>query len=433
MSMSATTYNGSPLRSYQGPLRVAFFGELGSGNTGNDGSFEVVLEWVRRNVPDAELFAICRGPEELSERFGIHSVPMQAPLKADSRFAGVRVLRQIGRKTRDPAWIFGLLRDTDWVIVSGAGVLESTWARPWMLPYALYGLTLCARGRGTRVALINVGADRARNPFTRWLVAQVARRADYLTLRDHHSVTALRSLDVRVSPEQVRPDLAFALTPPPERAARHPCVGVGLINYFDWRGTAGKRASNRATYERIMISFIGWLLEDGYSVRLLTGDIWDDPCLERVLGIVRSRHPDLGRDRLIGEPARDLHELMKQMRDVEVVVGARYHNVITALRLGKPILALSYAPKTKQAMEMFGLGPFGHRLDAIDLPTLKEQFCQLYSQRAAISQELRTKLTEVEARLQVQQEEFVADFLLSPSRPARTQSLPVRIVQNAYH
>jgi polysaccharide pyruvyl transferase WcaK-like protein len=276
-----------------------------------------------------------------------------------------------------------------------------------------------------------VGADRAQNRLTRWFVARVARRADYLTLRDQHSAEALRSLRVDASNEQIYPDLAFALPRPADEPPRHPCVGVGLINYFDWRGRPATRATNRATYERTMIALVEWLLESGYAVRLLTGDIWDDPCLERVRGALRTRHPDLDPNRLMGTPARDLHELMKQLSGVEVVIGARYHNVIAALRLAKPILALSYAPKANQAMELFGLGPFSHRLDAIDLPRLKDQFTELYARRVEIAHDLCIKRTEIEMQLQAQAEQFLTEFLLSPAPRESSRRLRRRITQAA--
>jgi polysaccharide pyruvyl transferase WcaK-like protein len=289
-----------------------------------------------------------------------------------------------------------------------------------MLPYALYTLTLSARVRGTRIALVNVGADRANNPCSRWLVAQVARRADYLTLRDQHSAAALRSLHVEVVPNAVHPDLAFALAQPPDQTPRHRCVGVGLMCYFDWRGTL----TQRETYEQTMVSLIEWLLEEGYAVRLLTGDIWDDYCLERVLQAVHSAHPGLGPDRFIGDPARDLHQLMQQMLDVEVVIGARYHNIVTALRLAKPVLALSYAPKATEVVEHFGLSSFTHRIDAIDMPTLKQQFRELYGRRAELEREMRTKLIDVEAELQAQEESFVADFFMRGADKQRSTRRP---------
>jgi polysaccharide pyruvyl transferase WcaK-like protein len=161
-----------------------------------------------------------------------------------------------------------------------------------------------------------------------------------------------------------------------------------------------------------MISLVEWLLEEGHPVRLLTGDTWDDPCLERVLEAVRTRHPDLDRELLRGDPARDLHQLMNQMCDVEVVIGARYHNIVTALRLAKPVLALSYAPKAQQVMAQFGLLSFAHPIDAIDLPRLKDQFSELYRRRAELGRQLRAEVTKAEAELEAQREQFVTEFLL---------------------
>ncbi len=405
---------------------MAFFGELGSGNTGNDGSFEATLNWVRRAAPDAEIFAICTGPEQVSARFGIPAMPMHPPAKPNASPRLLRRLQQITRKARTPIWTFRLLRDTDSVIVPGAGVLESTWHRPWMMPYNLYALTLSARARHTPVALVNVGADRPRSRPSRWLVSRVARRATYITVRDEQSATDLRAMRVDISREQVRPDLAFALSPPPEAPPRRRCVGVGLINYFDWRGGPDEQASNRSTYEAAMVSLLEWLLVEGYAVRLLTGDRWDDDYLQRAIGAVRMRHPDVGPDRLFGEPAHDLHELMTQMREVEVVIGARYHNIVSALRLAKPVLALSYAPKTIEVMRRFGLSRYTHPIDAIDPATLREQFQHLYSNRAEIGCRLGATLAEVEAELLAQETQLLGALLSSgTSRTGRRVCEPL--------
>jgi polysaccharide pyruvyl transferase WcaK-like protein len=190
-------------------------------------------------------------------------------------------------------------------------------------------------------------------------------------------------------------------------------VGVGLINYFEWRGSPVEQATNRAAYEETMISLVEWLLEEGHPVRLLTGDVWDDPCLERVLEAVRARHPDLDPDLLMGDPARDLHQLMNQIGDVEVVIGARYHNIVSALRLAKPVLALSYAPKAQQVMEQFGLSTFSHPINGIDLPRLKDQFGELYRQRAEVGRQLRTQVAKAESELEAQREQFVNELLLA--------------------
>jgi polysaccharide pyruvyl transferase WcaK-like protein len=320
------------------------------------------------------------------------------------------VLVKVVRRCGTPLWLFRRLQDTDWVIVPGAGVLESAFYRPWMLPLALYTLTLCARARGTRVALINIGVDRAKSRWTRWLAAHVVRKADYLTLRDQASLAALRALHVDASPDQVYPDLAFNLVSPPQQRPRPRSVGVGLMSFFEWRGTKAELVA----YEAAMVSLVEWLLEEDYAVRLLTGDSGDAPYLERVLEVVRARHPELDPDRLVGEPARDLHQLMSQIGEVEVVIAARFHNVISSLKLAKPILVLAYAPKAHSALELFGLSSLWHPMAALDLPRLEEQFNEMYRRRADIGDGLRGKVAEVEAQARAQGERFVSDFLLSP-------------------
>jgi hypothetical protein len=66
-------------------------------------------------------------------------------------------------------------------------------------------------------------------------------------------------------------------------------------------------------------------------------------------------------------------------------------------------------------MEQFGLSNFTHPIDAIDMPILKSQFSELYRRRAEVGRELRARVTQAEAELQAQREQFVAELLLSRS------------------
>ena len=69
-----TRYGTSAYR----PLRVGLFGLLGSGNLGNDASFEVVLDYLYTSHPDAVLDAMCMGPERLTAEYGIDAIPLQS-------------------------------------------------------------------------------------------------------------------------------------------------------------------------------------------------------------------------------------------------------------------------------------------------------------------------------------------------------------------
>jgi polysaccharide pyruvyl transferase WcaK-like protein len=51
------------------PVRsVALFGYLGSGNIGNDATFETVLGWLRSTYPEVEVRCITIAPEEVTAR-----------------------------------------------------------------------------------------------------------------------------------------------------------------------------------------------------------------------------------------------------------------------------------------------------------------------------------------------------------------------------
>jgi len=72
-----------------------------------------------------------------------------------------------------------------------------------------------------------------------------------------------------------------------------------------------------------------------------------------------------------------LADLMKETAAAGTVVATRYHNLICALRVGTPTLALSYATKTEALMARMGLGAFCHPAREVDAERLLEQFREL--------------------------------------------------------
>ena len=55
---------------------MALFGYLGSGNIGNDATFETVLGWLRSTQPDVEVRCITIAPDEITARYGVPSIPL---------------------------------------------------------------------------------------------------------------------------------------------------------------------------------------------------------------------------------------------------------------------------------------------------------------------------------------------------------------------
>ncbi len=152
--------------------RVALFGYLGSGNIGNDATLETVLDWLRSTQPDVELRCITIAPDEISARYGVPSVPLAWRCRAGQQPVTVKARKLLGRLLDIPR-SYGLVGSVDAVIVPGMGVLEATLGvHPWGMPLWLFVAAAACRLRKRRFVLLDVGAERAENPVTRWLNSQ---------------------------------------------------------------------------------------------------------------------------------------------------------------------------------------------------------------------------------------------------------------------
>lgn len=370
------------------PVRVGVFGLLGSGNLGNDGSLEAVLGYLRAEHPGAVVDALCGGPEIVATRYNIPATRLhwyRGEYRSASR-AGAMAGKGLGKLVdvlRTAAWV----RRHDVVIVPGMGVLEATLPlRPWGFPYALF--LLCASGRllGTRVALVSVGADTIANRSTRALVRWSARLAAYRSYRDDLSRDAMRAMGVDTARDEVYPDLAFSLPAPPASVPSDPPSGPICVGVMAFHGGDGDRTRAEEIHRRYLdgtIRFVRALVEDGRPVRLLMGDECDAPVVAAILDAVDS-------PLVTAAEAVSLADLMKEMAAADTVVATRYHNLICALKVGVPTLALSYAAKSDALMERMGLAAYSHPARDVDADRLLHQFRAL-EQRTA---ELRRTLTD---------------------------------------
>ncbi|WP_203348156.1 polysaccharide pyruvyl transferase family protein [Streptomyces alboflavus] len=383
------------------PVRVGVFGLLGSGNLGNDGSLEAVLGHLRADHPEAVVDALCGGPEVVAARYGIPATRLhwyRGEYRTASR-AGAIAGKGVGKLVdvfRTAAWV----RRHDVVIVPGMGVLEATLPlRPWGFPYALF--LLCASGRllRTRVALVGVGAAAIGDRPTRALVRWSARLAAYRSYRDAPSRDAMREMGVDTARDEVYPDLAFAL-PTPSAGAPSTSSGGGpvCVGVMDFHGGNDDRARAEEIHRRYLdgtTRFVRALVEDGRPVRLVTGDECDATVVAAILDAVDSPLATAAK-------AASLADLMKEMAAADAVVATRYHNLVCALKVGVPTLALSYAAKSDTLMAERGLGAYCHPAREVDADRLLEQFRDLERRSAELRRTLAERNRAAAERLQHQ-------------------------------
>jgi polysaccharide pyruvyl transferase WcaK-like protein len=400
--------------------RVGLFGKLGSGNIGNDASMEAVLGYLRVDHPGADVDAMCTGAEVVAARYGIPTTPLFWYHRYEQRVRGIaaiplKVLGKGADVVRTAAWV----RRHDAVIVPGMGVLEASLPlRPWEFPYAMFLLSASGRLFNTRVALVSVGAGPINQRWTRWLFNGAAKLAFYRSYRNAGSRDAMRQRGLDVTGDHVYPDLAFALSDPPAKPIDPRTVCVGLMAYYGSNDDRNSADQIYSSYVTVMKQFVRWLVDNGRNVRLLVGDTngSDDAVVREILADLQVSRPDLNPSQVTARPVVTLADVMREMQSAASVVAIRFHNVLAALKLCKPTIAIGYSAKHDALMTDMGVPEFCEAVSTLDVDRLIQQFTGLESHSARLHETMIKRKARNEQLLSEQFAELSA--ILFPARGA---------------
>jgi polysaccharide pyruvyl transferase WcaK-like protein len=394
--------------------RVGLFGLLGAGNIGNDASMQAVLDYLRADHPDAIVDAMCPGPDRLRREYGIEGTALHWHHPLEQRAPGplAAALKVLGKGV-DAVRTASRVRRHDVIIVPGMGVLEASLPiRPWETPYAMFLLSASGKLFGTKVALVSVGANLISQRATRWLFDMSARLAYYRSYRDERSKEAMRQRGLDVSADPVYPDLVFALPAPPYDPGDPQLVGMGVMEYYGTNDDRDQADGVHASYVRSMQAFARWLVDGGRRIRLLVGDTCDASMVDEIITDLRAYRPDLGPDWVVAEPVTSYADLTRGMYGAGAVVATRFHNVMCALKLGKPTISLGYAPKNISLMEDMGQAEFIQSANALDVGRLIEQFTEA-ERRSAQLRAVMAERAAANAQLLDQQFARLSELLFS--------------------
>jgi polysaccharide pyruvyl transferase WcaK-like protein len=111
------------------------------------------------------------------------------------------------------------------------------------------------------------------------------------------------------------------------------------------------------------------------------------------------------------------------------VVAIRYHNVLCALKLGKPTIAIGYSPKHAALMTDMGLPGFCEPVSSLDVDQLIERFTELERRSAELRQILAERNAVNSERLDDQFAELSA-VLRGGRQPVRPRSEPLPVVRD---
>ncbi len=437
----------------RGVQRIGVLGHVGNGNLGDEAIFTAVFQNLRARCPGAELCAFTSNPHDTRSRHGIVAFPIRrgttGPANADpghhsaagsswrnavlSQARRVRpliaLLRGVRRLARvclalpaEAAFLTGAFRRVarlDLLVVAGSGQLFDGFGGSWGFPYTLFKWAVLAKLSGARLVFLSVGAGPIRSPLSRFFIRRALALADYRSYRDSSSLALIER--IRFSgPHTVIPDLAFGLSIPPRAATRSGSadriVALNPMAYYARHYWPVHDQTIYTAYVEKIASFGLWLVRHGYTVTLFPGQVRADaPVIDDVVQLMASADPR-SVERVVHKPIATVEELIDLVAAADLITATRYHSVLISALLSKPVVGISYQPKTTDLMTALGQADYVLDIEAFDVPSLIERFTSLEARSPEIGRELQRRTVDLRSVVAQQYEDAL--LAVRPNGPA---------------
>ena len=249
------------------------------------------------------------------------------------------------------------------LVIPGTGLLTDAYGLRGWGPYGLLKWSLIAKACGCKLALVSVGAGPIYGTLGRWCIKLILSLADFRSYRDASTARYLEKIGLVGDDEAIFPDLVFSLPecmiPRRNKAVGgRPVIGLGVMAY------AGKYSVDRPTeaafleYLDNLVEASRWLLDHGYDIRLLSGDLADSPARHAFRRLLEERLPAYDDDRIIDEPVASVMDVLSQIAATDLVIATRFHSIVFGFLCGKPVISISFHHKCESMMAMMGMSDY---------------------------------------------------------------------------
>jgi polysaccharide pyruvyl transferase WcaK-like protein len=393
--------------------KICFYGHFGSPNFGNEITLQTILYHLGLRLPEAEVVCICTEPEVLAATQKIETVPISRnfikPWKQRTLLA--RLIRRvfIGVPSELCRWLdaFMTLKRADVLIIPGTGLLTDAYGLLGWGPYNLFKWSLMAKVCRCKLLFVSVGAGPLYGALGRFFVKSALSLADFRSYRDDASMNYLKGAGFPTNSDRIYPDLVFglpdAMLPHDDnKRSRRTVVGLGLMTYAGKYSVASPSDAIYQKYLENLVAFVRWLLTHDYDIRLVLGEVGDRIASEEFKALLKISLVQYDEKRITDEPALSAEQLLPQIAATDIVVATRFHNVLLALVLNKPVISISFHHKCASLMSEMGLSEYCHDINHMNAGKLIEQFQDMEKNAEKLKPVIRQRVGQLREALDEQ-------------------------------
>ncbi len=431
----------------RGYTHIGLLDHLGHGNLGDEGSLEAVIHNIKGRWPHAVIIGLSLNPFDTQKRHGIRSyairrdskfppTPHASPngkLSLKARFKAViskyrflfimlraintvaiRIPKNVIQEVLFLAESFRIAQSLDVLIISGGGQLLDSWGGTWAFPYTILKWVVLAKLSRAKCYFLNVGAGPLERPLSRFSVRQSLALADYASFRDERSQMLVHKTDF-TQKSHVHPDCAYSLEIPAYdlcviKSRRKGTVGLAPMPFCDPRHWPEKDQGRYTCFIRKLAMFGSCLIKNDYDVVLFCSDIGADwlaiEDIEPILRTYVQTFKPEAFESLCRVHQWTTEELLLNMSTMDYVVTCRFHGVVFAHMLTKPILAIAHHPKVSALMKDIGLSEYCVDIRDFEPDVLAHKFASLVRNSDDIRQRMADKLACYKQDLSAQFDEL---------------------------
>ena len=175
---------------------------------------------------------------------------------------------------------------------------------------------------------------------------------------------------------------------------KRPVVGIGLMEYPGRYSVEKPSNAIYLAYLDKLVVLVKWLLDHEYDIRLLIGDGCDRRVTEEFKSLLTIRLGVLDETRILDNLVTSAEQLLSQLAATDIVVATRFHNILLALLLKKPVIAISFHHKCASLMSEMGLAEYCHDINHMNADRLIEQFQDTERNEQKLKTVIRQKVEE---------------------------------------